>query len=71
MKYWNIYLALSLVVFSSCSPRLTPFTQDLYDENGWSDDDLKKIQFIYLKTLFYAGELQRDLLQSVPVRSRL
>jgi len=45
MKYWNIYLALSLVVFSSCSPRLTPFTQDLYDENGWSDDDLKKIQF--------------------------
>ncbi len=30
---------------SSCSPRLTPFTQDLYDENGWSDNDLKKIQF--------------------------
>ena len=45
MKYLNFLFVLGFVAFSSCSPRLTPFTQDLYDENGWTDDDLKRIQF--------------------------
>lgn len=44
MKYFNYLLVLGLVGFSSCSS-LTPFTQDLYYENDWSDDDLKDIQF--------------------------
>jgi hypothetical protein len=34
-----------LIGFSSCNTRLTPFSEDLYHENGWSDDDLKRIQF--------------------------
>ncbi len=29
----------------SCSPRLTPFTANLRNEYGWTDEDLKKIQF--------------------------
>ena len=44
----NLLLLLSLttvVLLSSCSPRLSPFTQDLYEDNNWSDADLKRIQF--------------------------
>ena len=41
----NFSLILVLIALSSCSPRLTPFTQDLYDENGWTDNDLERIQF--------------------------
>ena len=45
MKFFNLLLFVGLVVFTSCSPRLTPFTQDLYDEYEWSETELKKIQF--------------------------
>lgn len=38
-------LALSTLVFSSCSPKLSPFTQDLYERYDWSEDDLQQIQF--------------------------
>ncbi len=33
------------VLLSSCSARLTPFTQDLYEKEGWTQSELKKIQF--------------------------
>ena len=46
MKLENIlYLSLFALVLASCSPRLTPFTQQLYEESNWSKADLKKIQF--------------------------
>ncbi len=45
MKYFSLLILLGLIGLSSCSPRLTPFTQDLYYENGWTDNDLEKIQF--------------------------
>ena len=55
-------LALSafcvIVLLSSCSKNLTYFTQDLYEENQWSEQDLKQIQF-YLSqsiTLFRSDE---------------
>lgn len=37
--------ALCLFLFSACSPRLSPFTQSLYEENKWSEKELKRIQF--------------------------
>lgn len=37
--------AIVLTVFSSCSPNLAPFTEDLYDDNRWSDAELQQIQF--------------------------
>jgi len=37
-------LALMSCLFN-CSPRLSPFTQELQEENNWSEADLKKIQF--------------------------
>ena len=47
MKNYNIFLALVALVLtlSSCAPRLTPFTQDLYEDYGWSEEELKSIQF--------------------------
>ncbi len=35
---------MALIFLSSCSP-LTPFSQRLYVENGWSERDLQSIQF--------------------------
>ncbi len=37
--------AVASILLSSCSAKLTPFTQDLYDKHRWSDSELKKIQF--------------------------
>ena len=36
--------ALSLL-FTACSPTLSPFTQTLYEDNNWTAGDLQKIQF--------------------------
>lgn len=36
---------LTLVTLSSCSKKLTSFTEQLYDNQRWSDSDLKNIQF--------------------------
>lgn len=40
----TIYL-FAIGLFTSCSPKLTYFTQDLYDKYRWSDEELKQIQF--------------------------
>lgn len=36
---------LALLTFSSCGKNLQYFTEDLYDEYRWSDQELKSIQF--------------------------
>ncbi len=38
-------LAIFTILLSSCSPKLTPFTERLHQENGWSEGELKQIQF--------------------------
>lgn len=38
----GLVLILSL---SSCGPTLSPFTQDLYSEYRWTEDELERIQF--------------------------
>lgn len=47
MKTINFFafVALAILGFSSCSPQLSPFTEDLYDDNRWSESELKQIQF--------------------------
>ncbi len=47
MKQLKLFMLMGMMAFimSSCSPQLTPFTQNLYEQNQWSDDDLKQIQF--------------------------
>jgi len=36
---------VGVILLTSCGPKLTPFTQKLYDEQQWSDEELKRIQF--------------------------
>ncbi|MCB0704984.1 MAG: hypothetical protein KDC34_06730 [Saprospiraceae bacterium] len=46
MKTLNgIIGVLLLTVFAACGPTLRPFTQELYEEYGWTDAELQKIQF--------------------------
>lgn len=37
--------ALMLCMLSACGPTLSPFTQRLQEENEWSENELKRIQF--------------------------
>ncbi len=61
MKITNLVLLsiLGIFIFSSCGPKLTPFTQRLYDENNWSDDELKRIQFYTSDDIILFRELTR------------
>lgn len=58
----RILIFLSLFIgLSACSPRLTPFTQEIYDQNRWSEQELQKIQFylsddIVLRRQYKGGE---------------
>ncbi len=38
-------LGLLLATLSACSPRYSPFRQDLYDQYRWKESELKRIQF--------------------------
>lgn len=54
------FLVIGLLFLSACSPKLSPFSQRLIDQNGWSEDDLQQIQFylsddIVLKRDFTRG----------------
>ena len=47
-----VFSALCItLLMSSCSKNLTYFTQDLYEENNWSEQDLKQIQFYLSKSI--------------------
>lgn len=57
MGYKFLFVAL---VFSSvgCSPTLSFFTQQLYDDNRWTDADLKQIQFYLSQDLTLRRKIQ-------------
>ena len=45
MWYKFIFFIAFAALATSCSPQLTPFTRSLYDEQRFTDSDLKRIQF--------------------------
>lgn len=51
---------MSIVLFSSCSKKLSYFTDDLYEDYSWSDDDLKKIQFYLSNDIVLFREASSD-----------
>ncbi len=70
-KYFVLFAGCVLVL-SSCSPNLTPFTQKLYEEQNWQESDLKQIQFyvsedIILQRKYVEGEtrIQEGKIRSV------
>ncbi len=40
-----MFLSVIVLGLSSCSKSLTPFTERMNDDNGWTESDLQKIQF--------------------------
>ncbi len=62
MKTIQFFFILAFVgTLFNCSPRLSPFTEDLQAENSWSERELSKIQFyvsrdIVLYRDFKSGE---------------
>lgn len=51
-----ILLSASLLSLTSCA-RLTYFTDDLHKEQGWTDGDLKRIQFYVSKDIVLKRQL--------------
>lgn len=50
-------LALLAIMLSSCSPTLSYFTQDLYDQYKWTEPELKRIQFYLSNSIVLRREL--------------
>lgn len=40
-----LFTLLVITALSSCSPVYTYFTQDLYEQQKWSEEDLQRVQF--------------------------
>ncbi|MCB0662217.1 MAG: hypothetical protein KDC24_05735 [Saprospiraceae bacterium] len=40
-----LFLAIPLFLLSACSPTLTSFTKEIYNDNNWTEDELRQIQF--------------------------
>ncbi|MGB3798566.1 MAG: hypothetical protein WA952_02055 [Lewinella sp.] len=51
-------LFLALFCLSSCGPKLSPFTQRLYEEQSWGEEDLRRIQFYLSEDVVLQRELR-------------
>ncbi len=51
-------LALFTLLFSSCGPKLSPLTQRLVEDQNWSEDELKRIQFYLSEDLILTREIR-------------
>ncbi|MEL6657212.1 MAG: hypothetical protein AAFP77_12395 [Bacteroidota bacterium] len=56
MKYL-LSLVVLAVILSSCGPTLSPFTQQLYDDNSWTKGELERIQFYLSNDIVLYREL--------------
>jgi len=55
----QLLIALSLLLLAACSPRLTTLTDDLRQQNNWSEQELEKIQFYLSEDLSLTRERNR------------
>lgn len=53
------FLFVLAFAFTSCSPTLSPFTQSLYEDNNWTEDDLRQIQFYLSNDIVLYRELNQ------------
>ncbi|MCO6491665.1 MAG: hypothetical protein J5I98_24830 [Phaeodactylibacter sp.] len=52
-----LFAGFFLLAFNSCGPTLSPFTEQLYRQNGWSESQLKRIQFYLSEDIVMRREL--------------
>lgn len=53
-----VFAVLTVLVCSACGPRLSPFTQRLYEEQNWDKSDLGRIQYYLSEDLVLTRELR-------------
>lgn len=53
----SLAAGLFLLAFSACGPTLSPFTEQLYEQNRWSEKELKRIQFYLSENIVMRREL--------------
>lgn len=51
-------LVLFTFLFSSCGPKLSPLTQRLVEDQNWTQDELKRIQFYLSEDLVLTREVR-------------
>ena len=56
LKYFPV-IFLAACILSACSPRLSPFTQRMYEEFHWSDSELRQIQFYLSEDIMMRRQL--------------
>ena len=45
MPRFSLFISGLVIMLASCSPRLSPLTEQLREQNNWSEETLSKIQF--------------------------
>lgn len=55
--------AFAVICLSSCSPKLTAFTQELYEQNEWTEDELRQIQFYLSEDIILRRQVGSDTTQ--------
>jgi hypothetical protein len=53
-------LLCATFLFTGCGPRLAPFTQQLYTDQGWGEEDLRRIQFYLSEDVTLQRALRKD-----------
>lgn len=57
MKRIFYLLLFGFLTLSSCSPRLSPLTENMVRENRWTEDDLRRIQFYLSEDILMSRRL--------------
>lgn len=63
MKIFNfffVFAVMCMITFSSCSKKLSYFTDNLYEDYSWSEEDLKQIQFYLSSDIVLFREATSD-----------
>lgn len=60
MKFFLPLSVLCITLFASCSPRYTYFTENLYEKQKWSQEDLKRIQFYVSEPIVLSRTISDD-----------
>ena len=56
---FNLTILFSSIYFTSCGPTYRPFTAELQEQNRWTEDELKHIQFYLSNDIVLRRNLSR------------
>ena len=59
MKYFGIYLLLIMMGLAACGPTYKPFTLNMQERYGWTEQQMKRIQFYLSEDVVLRRELSK------------